>query len=237
MSTRSRRRAAQDERIDDAFEDDFSFQNASLEDITDEDVELFMELQEDEQKEPGFWNLPTIAGLSIIAVGGGYLLQEIGLVFPFQLEGLVAILPWLAGILIILLGFGVLNWKPGKSRKAKKLEKRLRRKAAKARSRARTADDRVRAARSEASADKIRARARRPRKMTKTRDKKMAGVAGGLAEYFGVDPTLVRIAFVIATLFSFPTPIIVYVILSAFMNNPEPRPALPKEKRITIRRG
>lgn len=31
-------------------------------------------------------------------------------------------------------------------------------------------------------------------------DRMLGGVAGGLARYFGVDPTLVRIAFVIATL-------------------------------------
>jgi phage shock protein PspC (stress-responsive transcriptional regulator) len=31
-------------------------------------------------------------------------------------------------------------------------------------------------------------------------DRMLGGVAGGLARYFGVDPTLVRVAFVIATL-------------------------------------
>jgi phage shock protein PspC (stress-responsive transcriptional regulator) len=33
------------------------------------------------------------------------------------------------------------------------------------------------------------------------RDRMLAGVAGGLARYFGVDATLVRIAFVVLTLF------------------------------------
>lgn len=32
-------------------------------------------------------------------------------------------------------------------------------------------------------------------------DKKIAGVAGGLAEYFSVDPTLVRVALVLLTIF------------------------------------
>jgi phage shock protein C len=35
-----------------------------------------------------------------------------------------------------------------------------------------------------------------------TTDTKIAGVAGGLAEYFGVDPLLVRIGFAVSILFS-----------------------------------
>ena len=33
-----------------------------------------------------------------------------------------------------------------------------------------------------------------------TSDKKVAGVSGGLASYFGIDPLLVRIGFVVTTL-------------------------------------
>jgi phage shock protein PspC (stress-responsive transcriptional regulator) len=35
-----------------------------------------------------------------------------------------------------------------------------------------------------------------------TEDRKVAGVSGGLATYFGIDPLLVRIGFVVTTLFS-----------------------------------
>jgi phage shock protein C len=35
-----------------------------------------------------------------------------------------------------------------------------------------------------------------------TSDKKLTGVAGGLAEYFRVDPLLVRVGFVVSLLFS-----------------------------------
>ena len=35
-----------------------------------------------------------------------------------------------------------------------------------------------------------------------TKDRKVAGVSGGLASYFGIDPLLVRIGFVVTTLFS-----------------------------------
>ncbi len=42
-----------------------------------------------------------------------------------------------------------------------------------------------------------------PRKLTRsTSDKVLGGVAGGLAEYFSVDPLVVRIGFVASLLFS-----------------------------------
>ena len=43
----------------------------------------------------------------------------------------------------------------------------------------------------------------RPSHLTRsTTDKKIAGVSGGLAGYFGVDAVLIRIGFVVTTLFS-----------------------------------
>jgi phage shock protein C len=46
-------------------------------------------------------------------------------------------------------------------------------------------------------------------------DKKIAGVCGGIAEYFGIDATLVRVGYVVLSIFSagFPA-IVVYVILA-----------------------
>jgi phage shock protein PspC (stress-responsive transcriptional regulator) len=42
-----------------------------------------------------------------------------------------------------------------------------------------------------------------PRRLTRSSsDKKLSGVAGGLASYFGVDPLLFRVGFVVATLMS-----------------------------------
>jgi phage shock protein C len=42
-------------------------------------------------------------------------------------------------------------------------------------------------------------------------DKRIGGVAGGIAEYFGIDPTLTRIAFVVAAFMGWG--IIAYVVL------------------------
>jgi phage shock protein PspC (stress-responsive transcriptional regulator) len=49
-------------------------------------------------------------------------------------------------------------------------------------------------------------------------DRMLAGVIGGLARYFGLDPTLLRIIFVLVSLFSAAFPgIIVYLILLVLM--------------------
>ena len=59
------------------------------------------------------------------------------------------------------------------------------------------------------------------RRLVKSRtNKKLAGVCGGLGEYFGVDPTLIRIGFVIATIFGGGFPAIpLYIILAIIMSN------------------
>lgn len=46
------------------------------------------------------------------------------------------------------------------------------------------------------------------------RDRMIAGVIGGLAEYFGLDPTLSRVVYVLASIFSAAFPgILVYLLL------------------------
>jgi phage shock protein PspC (stress-responsive transcriptional regulator) len=46
-----------------------------------------------------------------------------------------------------------------------------------------------------------------------TTDRQIAGVCGGIAEYFGIDPTIVRILFVLATLLGGPG-LILYIIMA-----------------------
>lgn len=53
-------------------------------------------------------------------------------------------------------------------------------------------------------------------------DKRIAGVLGGLAEYFDVDPVLVRLLFVLATVFSGIVPGILGYILAVIIVPPAP---------------
>ncbi|MBI5726400.1 MAG: PspC domain-containing protein [Ignavibacteriales bacterium] len=53
-------------------------------------------------------------------------------------------------------------------------------------------------------------------------DKKIAGVCGGIAEWMGIDPTMVRIAYVLVSIFSAGFPgVLVYIILWIVMPPPE----------------
>lgn len=52
-----------------------------------------------------------------------------------------------------------------------------------------------------------------PKRLLRTPDDKMvAGICGGLARYFGIDPTLVRVALVIALVVGFPAAVIAYLV-------------------------
>jgi phage shock protein PspC (stress-responsive transcriptional regulator) len=43
---------------------------------------------------------------------------------------------------------------------------------------------------------------------------KLAGVCSGIGNYFNIDPLLVRIAFVLAVIFGFGTPVLIYAAIA-----------------------
>jgi len=61
------------------------------------------------------------------------------------------------------------------------------------------------------------------RRLTRSSQHKMiAGVCGGLAEYFGLDPTVVRVAYVLISVISVAFPgILAYIILMFVMPPPD----------------
>ena len=60
------------------------------------------------------------------------------------------------------------------------------------------------------------------KKLTRSKDRILAGVCGGMAEYFGIDATIVRIGYVLISILSAAFPgIIVYLILMLIMRNSE----------------
>lgn len=58
------------------------------------------------------------------------------------------------------------------------------------------------------------------KRLTRSNDKMIAGVCGGLANYLGIDPTIVRIAYVLMVLFA-GFGILLYVILWIVMPKSE----------------
>jgi phage shock protein C len=59
--------------------------------------------------------------------------------------------------------------------------------------------------------------------MRSARYKMIAGVCGGIAEYFDLDPTIVRVAYVLVSILSVAFPgILAYIVLMFVMPPPEP---------------
>ena len=79
------------------------------------------------------------------------------------------------------------------------------------------------------------------KRLTRSRsDRLFLGVAGGLAEYFDVDPVLIRLVFVIIGLASFGKGLLVYLLLAILM--PEEAKSTGKaqpfsEEEIVIQEG
>lgn len=55
------------------------------------------------------------------------------------------------------------------------------------------------------------------KKFTKSTDKRINGVCGGIAEFFNIDPSMVRIGYAVLTLMSGFPGIILYIIMSICM--------------------
>ncbi len=58
------------------------------------------------------------------------------------------------------------------------------------------------------------------KRLIKSTDKKVFGVARGVADYFDIDPTLIRVGFVASSFFFFPFAIVGYLALAVMMPSP-----------------
>ena len=66
------------------------------------------------------------------------------------------------------------------------------------------------------------------KKLSKSNDKKLFGVCGGIAEFFDLDPTLIRIAFLLA-FFCFGSGLLLYLICAIVM------PSAPANYKLSER--
>lgn len=187
-----------------------------LDEISDEELESLY-FEDEQEDDAGFLNLQTVSGLSLILAGIVYLLTEIGVWSNPALLGIGAALPWLVGVLVILIGFGVLTWRPSGS-------------SADSQSETKKAVD------AETGETKVVEEPKKAdnKRLTRSRtDKKFLGVCGGIAEYLNLDPTLVRIAFVIGVISSFGPLVLAYFGLAFAM--PKEPPLSPEERLSIIR--
>ncbi len=59
------------------------------------------------------------------------------------------------------------------------------------------------------------------KRLVKSPDKKLFGVAGGIGEYFDIDPTFIRVAFVVMCLAFLLPGLVAYTALALMMPAPE----------------
>ncbi len=63
------------------------------------------------------------------------------------------------------------------------------------------------------------------KKLYLSNDKKISGVCGGIAEYYDIDPTAVRLAWIIITLLSGVAPGVIAYLVAAIVMPPAPTPS------------
>ncbi|MDA0301981.1 MAG: PspC domain-containing protein [Chloroflexi bacterium] len=79
-----------------------------------------------------------------------------------------------------------------------------------------------------------------PRRLTRSTDRALGGVCAGIAEYFGVEPALARIGFVVLAIFSMGFgAVLLYGLLWAIMplpdpDAPPPAPAEPSNRALLL---
>jgi len=64
------------------------------------------------------------------------------------------------------------------------------------------------------------------KRLRKSRDRKLCGVCGGIAEYFNLDPTIVRVVWAIATVFTVFSGALLYLILALILPEPSDAPSV-----------
>ncbi|MAO64796.1 MAG: hypothetical protein CL666_07325 [Balneola sp.] len=202
------------------------------------------EFLQEEEKEAGksIWNIATISGMVMIFMALTFLIQSVGLnigEFGAFVSDILGGLPIIGGALITLVGFGFLVGDRRKVRKAKKAQKAQQAQKKSTSSSSSYSDipgseefasssgklnNALDSKSRSGSADKQSSASfdsygyRHSKKLLKSRtDKKISGVCGGLAKYFGISSTVVRFIFVAAFFMGWGASLLIYLGLSIAM--------------------
>lgn len=191
-------------------------------------------LEEEKKANTNIWNFATIAGIAMFFVGMFYLIQSIGLAIGPDLSGLVEVMPLIGGVLVTLVGFGFLV---GDRKKAKKEQKQKQKGRQKYKFEFEDEQEDF-GLKNDLDASSFRSKKsssknknynfdsfalRQSRKLYKSRtNRKWAGVCGGLAKYFGISSTVVRLLFVITFFAGSGTSLLVYIALAIALDKEPP---------------
>jgi phage shock protein C len=196
---------------------------------TENDLQLALDdfLEEEKRKEvkPTLFNFQTIAGFVIIFLSLSYLVQQIGLSWGPSLSGLMSALPVIGGVIVTIVGLGIFSRERKKHRKQRRKERREKkhlynnleqRERRRAKHRKHEFDSFKSMSEHDIKVDRY--ALKKNKKLFRSRhDKRIFGVCGGIARYFGVSSTFVRLLFAIGTLLGYGFPIILYIALAVVL--------------------
>lgn len=214
----------------------------SLMDFEDHELQATMHdfLKDEKKANTNIWNFGTIAGIAMFFVGMIFIVQSIGLSIGPDLSGLIEAMPLIGGILVTLVGFGFLVGDRKKEKQEKKKKKQRQKfdfnnyDFGESGSSADTKEDFTlnndlgsrKKSRSKNKSGKYSFDSyafRQSKKLYKSRsDKKWAGVCGGLAKYFGISSTVIRLLFVITFFAGSGTSLLVYIALAIALDKEPP---------------
>lgn len=169
-------------------------------DVSSNDLESTLQnfMEEDEttvKKSENLLNPITMAGLAILAVCA---LTVVQLFIPFnaRMDEILGVIVGIGGLFMLLTGLGTFT-------RPKRKKKRPTNSVSSVRGDSRGSDDYA---------------FERKKKLFKSRtNRRIAGVCGGIADYLGMDATMVRILFVIFTFIGSGSPILVYFALTVIL--------------------
>lgn len=186
------------------------------------DQELETTLQEFMAEEPksgsNVWNIATISGMVMIFIALTGLIQWATGGIGSGIANFLEALPIVGGIMVTLIGFGFFV---GERRRRKK-EAKKRKKAAEKIKQAHQQEKRSSQQQTKQKPLDVYALQQSKRLFRSTTDKKILGVCGGLAKYFGLSSTIVRLIFVILSIAGYGTAVLVYLALGFLLDKEPP---------------
>lgn len=195
-------------------------------------------LQEEEKQKSSVWNIATIAGLAMFFVSMLYVLQLIGLVSG--VDGWMTVLPIVGAALIAFVGFGYFVGDRKHVKRIRKKQKAKRKEYFESEFASQEHSDETfsfendlfdketshfskKASKKEGNPFKTshfdRYALGHSKKLYKSRtNKKLAGVCGGLARYFGFGTNFIRFLFVVTTIAGVGASVFIYIALALVLD-------------------
>lgn len=213
MPTRNRPRSSRSDADDRASDASFSpLDDAEMNNFTDEELDHLLDAPAGGSSDR-FGRIATATGIGMMIVLALYLIAEFtSMGFMGSTLGI-----GLVGMMMALIGFGVFSGRNKKSASSKSSSSSSKSSSAsveeKVQAKLREAREALDAEQSDTSSS--------TNKLRRSSEKKLFGVCAGLAEYFGLDVTLVRAAFLVGLFISGGNLALIYFGMAYIMPKPE----------------